>query len=262
MKQRPRILLTNDDGIRAPGLKHLWSGLKDYADLYVVAPLIEQSAVGLGITIRAPLHIEEAEWFGHTPAWSVTGTPADCVKMALSVLLPSPPDLIISGINRGSNAGRNLLYSGTVGGVIEGVLRGIPGIAVSSVDMQKPNYEIAEKHLMKFAQYMLETPLPQGTLLNVNFPSTLPGVKGIRFARQGKGYWMEAPDKRCHPFGAAYYWLGAKHADFEEEVDSDMALLAQGYAAAVPVHVGELTDHAHLHASRDNFDKFFYSEEN
>src|SRR5574338_1188667 len=140
MNKKSHILITNDDGIKAPGIQHLWSALKDFATISIVAPKTEQSGVGLGITIRSALHIEEFAWEELDSCWSVTGTPADCVKMALSVLLPSPPDLIVSGINRGTNAGRTVLYSGTIGGVIEGILRGIPGIAFSSFDMANTEY--------------------------------------------------------------------------------------------------------------------------
>lgn len=261
MKKRPYILLTNDDGIKAPGLKHLWRGLSQIADLSIVAPAVEQSGAGVGITTRTPIHIEEVEWSEETLAWSVTGTPADCVKMAVSVLLERVPDLIVSGINRGSNAGRNVLFSGTVGGAIEGVLRGIPGIAVSSSDLIQPNFEVAEKHVAKIVQYLLEAPLQAGTLLNVNFPSGFPDVKGFRFARQGRGYWVESPDARQHPHGSTYYWLGGRHAEFEEEADSDTALLLQGYATAVPVHVNELTDHLMLKQHKEGFEKYFTSFE-
>lgn len=257
MNKRPRILITNDDGIHAEGLKHLFGGLQEHADIFIVAPAAEQSGVGLGITTRAPLYIEKVDWPEQIPAWSVTGTPADCVKMALSVLLDAPPDLIVSGINRGSNAGRNLLYSGTIGGVIEGVLRGIPGIAFSCTSLTYPNFAVAEKHVHQIVRYVLETPLSEGSFLNVNFPSELPQLKGVRLARQGRSYWMEAPDKRHTPHGAPYYWIGSRYASFEEEKDSDMALLLEGYATAVPVHVGELTDHTLLQSRKDHFEKYF-----
>jgi 5'-nucleotidase len=258
--KKPKILLTNDDGIKAPGLKHLWRGLRAFADIYIVAPSKEQSGAGLAITTMEPIHIEEFDWAEGTPAWSVTGTPADCVKMGVSIILKEAPDLVVSGINRGSNAGRNLLYSGTVGGAIEAVMRGIPGIAISSVDLYEPNFELAEKYITQLIQYVLESPLPAGALLNVNFPSKFTDIKGFRFARQGRGYWMEHPDARQHPHGATYYWLGGKIANFEEEHDSDIALLFQGYATAVPVQVGELTDHGLLQERKANFENYFLQQ--
>ena len=148
MTKRPYILVTNDDGVYAPGIKHLWKALAQFADVVVVAPSSEQSAVSLSITIRHPLRIEKIEWpwANHTPVWSINGTPADCVKLALSVILPHPPQLIVSGLNRGNNAGRNVLYSGTVAAVIEGVMHNIPGIAFSVTDYAKPDYEKAERY--------------------------------------------------------------------------------------------------------------------
>lgn len=256
MKQKPKILVTNDDGIQAPGLKHLWRALADYADLYIIAPMSEQSGVGLAVTFRDPLQIFPVEWENETPAWQVTGTPADCVRLGMSVILDSPPDLIVSGINRGANSGRNVLYSGTIGGVIEGVLRNIPGIAFSCVDFINPDYKKSVPLIAPLVRHVLEHPLPAGTLLNVNFPET-DEIRGVKLARQGKGFWVEDPDKRLHPEGHAYYWIGGKWHDVEEEKDSDVYLLRQGYAAAVPIHVHELTDLGHYRERKEHFDKAF-----
>ena len=170
--QRPLILITNDDGIYAPGIKHLWNSLRNTADLAIIAPASEQSAVGLSLTLRQPLQINQIDWPENSPAWSITGTPADCVKMALSVILPVKPTLVVSGINRGTNSGRGVLYSGTVGGTIEAVLQGIPGIAFSCFDYDNPYYQNAESAIPKIVEYILQHPLPFGTLLNVNFPAS------------------------------------------------------------------------------------------
>lgn len=254
-----RILITNDDGIHAPGIKHLWRALSKEHDVTVIAPSTEQSAVGLSITLRNPLQVHRVDWPDNAEAWCVTGTPADCVKMALRVVLNSPPDLIVSGINRGSNAGRNLLYSGTVGGVIEGVLQGIPGIAFSHRAYRNPNFESVEHYIAHVVDYVAEHPLPKGTLLNVNFPKeTASGVKGFKLTRQGRELWAEAPDERHHPVeGHPYYWMGAKLQQFEESEDSDITWLDRGYMTAVPVHVDELTDHRHLDEQRAHFENYF-----
>lgn len=256
LKKRPKILITNDDGIYAPGLKVLWKTLRNFADLSIIAPATEQSGVGLGITIREPLLIQRVEWDEGTPAWNVTGTPADCVRLGLSVILKSPPDLIVSGVNRGSNAGRNVLYSGTVGGVIEGALRHLPGIAFSSVNFEKPNYSLTEPHILALVSHVLEHPLPQGTFLNVSFPST-PPIKGIRMARQGHGYWIENPLERLHPEGHPYYWLGGKWLHRDEHPESDVALLSEGYAAVVPIHINELTDLSLFESRKLHFNQHF-----
>lgn len=246
MSERLHILITNDDGIHAPGIKHLWRALRGVYDLTIIAPAAEQSAVGLSITIRHPLQIHRVEWQdGETDAWCVTGTPADCVKLALSVVMERAPDLIVSGINKGSNAGRNLLYSGTVGGVIEGILQGIPGIAFSHRNYRSPDYEAVEPFIPQVVGYVANNPLPKGTLLNVNFPEE--EIKGFKMTRQGKELWGEAPDERYHPAeGHTYYWMGAKLNEFDEEEDSDITWIKRGYAAAVPIHVDELTDMRHL----------------
>lgn len=256
MQKKPKILVTNDDGITAPGLKHLWEALVDIAELYVVAPASEQSAVGLGITIRDPIQIDTVNWGQDAPVWKVTGTPADCVRLAISVILASPPDLIVSGINRGSNLGRNVLYSGTVGGVIEGIFRNIPGIAFSCADFINPDYKKAVPFIAPLVKHILENPLPQGTLLNVNFPETKE-ILGVKLARQGRGFWIEDPDKRVHPEGHDYYWLSGKWHEHSEDKESDVHLVSQGYAAAAPIHVSELTDLTHFHECKENFNKIF-----
>lgn len=267
MKTRPKILITNDDGIHAPGIRHLWNALKDFADLIVCAPATEQSAVGLSITIRSPLHIQKIKWY--TPVslhhdqneqidavtWSVNGTPADCVKLALNVIFDTPPDLVVSGINRGTNAGRNILYSGTVAGAIEGVMHDVPAIAFSCRDFLEPDYQHFEQYIPLIVQHVLDNPLPDGTLLNVNFPDkSFDKIKGFRMARQGKEFWVENPDKRSHPAeGSDYYWLGARLAEFEEHEDSDITWLKQGYITAAPVQVSQMTDHAHLDLHKQSF---------
>lgn len=254
---RPLILITNDDGIYAPGIKHLWNALKDHAQLVIIGPAGEQSSVGLSITLRHPLHINPVPWPENTPAWSVNGTPADCVKLALSVILPAKPDLVVAGINRGTNAGRSVLYSGTVGGTIEAALNDIPGIAFSCFDYDDPDFQAAEIPIPKIVNYVFTHSLPSGTLLNVNFPSQTHGkFKGIKMTHQGKSYWAENPDQRSHPSeGHNYYWLGAKYREYDENMDGDVHHLNNGYITVVPVHIAELTDHEHLKTNRTHFEQ-------
>ncbi len=168
MQKKPTLLVTNDDGIMAPGLKYLWEAISSIADVYIVAPSIEQSGVGLAITIRNPIQILPTPWENGARAWTVTGTPADCVRLGMSVLMESPPDLIVSGINRGANSGRNVLYSGTVGGVIEGVLRNIPGIAFSCVDFDNPDYKELSPSLATCETYPGASP-SQGVISECEF---------------------------------------------------------------------------------------------
>lgn len=243
MSQRPFLLLINDDGITAPGLKALWQGVHEYADVAIVAPHKERSGCGVSITWTKPLLIHPYLWESQTPAWSLNGTPADCVKMALSVLLKRKPDIIISGINRGSNSGRTVLYSGTIGGIIEGAFKNIPGIAFSFSDNEPPPMKVIKPYIFPVIQHFLKHPLPKGTILNINFPlNAKNGIKGFRMAKQGRGYWVEAPEKRIHPEGDPYYWLGGKWESFDEDPESDVSLLEQGYVAAAPIHVEQMTD--------------------
>ncbi len=246
---RPFILLTNDDGIDAPGIKHLWEAVHEYADVAIVAPIAEKSGSGVSITQGKPLKIYEIEWEKNTPAWTLTGTPADCVKMALSVLLDRKPDLVLSGINMGHNSGRTVLYSGTIGGVIEASFKGVPGIAFSFDFNERPTVSITKKYILSLIEHISSNPLPPHTVLNVNFPKT--AIRGCKFAIQGKGQWTEEPDKRIHPGGRPYYWLGGRWSECEEDPESDVALLNQGYITVVPLQVGHLTHAEFYHTHKD-----------
>ena len=256
MSIKPKILITNDDGIEAEGLKYLWETLVDAAEVYIIAPMSEKSGAGLSITLQNPILIQTVPWEKGTKAWKINGTPADCVRMAMSVILDSPPDLIVSGINRGSNSGRNVLYSGTIGGVIEGALRNVPGIAFSCVDFAAPDYKKVQPLIYPLVKHLLEHPLSQGTVLNVNFPDKQE-IRGVKLARQGRGYWIEDPEHRVHPEGHSYFWHGGKWDEHDEHEESDVHLLKQGYAAAVPIHVNELTDLKLYHERRSHFDELF-----
>jgi len=258
MTKRPFLLITNDDGIHAPGIKHLWEAVHDFADVAIVAPATEKSGSGLSITWTKPLHLHPVQWDKNTPAWSLSGTPADCVKMALAVALEKMPDMIISGVNRGSNAGGTVLYSGTIGGVIEVALRGIQGIAFSFSDLETPPVSVTQKYITSIIQHFLQNPLASGSLLNVNFPYNCKDrIKGFRIARQGKSRWQELPDRRLHPEGLPYYWLGGTWGATDESSESDVTLLEEGYIAATPIHVGELTCEAsykeHKNLTEDAF---------
>jgi len=260
---KPKILITNDDGIRAPGIHHLWNALKEVADLTVVAPSQEKSAQGMSVSLRAPLKVVKYEWplyEDDVRAYYIDdGSPADCVKLAVNVILNEKPDLIISGINRGNNGGRNVLYSGTVAAVIEGTFNGIPGIAFSCADYHDPAFDVAENYIPTIVEYQLEHPLPTGSFLNVNFPTTTHRqINGFKYTRQGKQYIKEDPDRRIHPYdGYEYYWLGTKIARFEEHEDSDIAWLEKGYITAAPIKISELTDHAIFMERKNHFESYF-----
>ncbi|MFA5249891.1 MAG: 5'/3'-nucleotidase SurE [Parachlamydiales bacterium] len=254
---KPNILITNDDGINALGIQHLWKALYQQANVTIVAPLSEKSGSGLSMTLTKPLLIQKVRWEDNTPAFKVNnGTPSDCVKLALGKVLEKKPDLIVSGINHGANSGRTPLYSGTVGAVIEGAMRDIPGIAFSCLETEKNAFATAEKYILPIVSYVLKNPLPPGSFLNVNFPSTLE-IRGIKMAKQGLGYWLDNPVERTHPEGHSYYWLSCKLAAFTENEESDVALLEQGYITAVPINVNELTDLKHFQAKKELFEESF-----
>lgn len=256
MEKKPLILIVNDDGIEAPGIRHLWSALVDIANVYIVAPWHQQSGCGVSITLHKPLQIDQIKWEKGTPAWRVSGTPADCVKMALSKILPRTPDLIVSGINLGSNSGRSIFHSGTVGGVIEGVLRGIPGIAFSCEDFDKPNFHLAEKYIARIALHALEHPLDPGTFLNVTFPTQRGDIIGFKFTRQGRGFWIDSPDERLRPDGSTYFWLGGAW-NHQTEEETDVHYLEQGYMTAVPISILDLTHYDMLQKRKQIFEDLY-----
>ena len=258
--RRPHLLLTNDDGLYAPGISCLWKALHaaDFADISLVAPAVERSGCGVSITWDRPVHIQKVDWEEGLPAWSVDGSPADCVKLGTRLLVDRPPDLIVSGINAGSNAGRNVLHSGTVGAVVEGLFRGIPGVALSCENGQKPNFHVAKKYVASVVQYVLDHPQPEGTFLNVNFPEVAQeSVKGFRLTRQGRGRWSEDPKlHRDHEAGSSW-WIGGKPEELDESPDCDIALMRKGYMTAVPIHVHEMTDRKVFEERADSFEKYF-----
>lgn len=261
---RPKIIITNDDGIQAPGIQILWRALHnaDFADLVVIAPSAERSGSGVSITWDRPILIQKVDWPENTPAWSVEGTPADCIKMGERVILGTKPDFIVSGINAGSNAGRNVLHSGTVGACIEGAFRQIPGLALSCEEGQNPNFHVAEKYVVDIVKYTLDHPLPPGCFLNVNFPHAAQDeVAGFKLTRQGKGRWAEDPYLHINTESGPSYWLGGKPEELDEESDCDIAWLRQGYLTAVPLHVHELTERRELAKRQIDFENYFAEKE-
>jgi 5'-nucleotidase len=255
--RRPRILLTNDDGVSAEGIYHLWLGLKEHCDLTIIAPTEDRSGSGVAITTLQPLRIEEIKWKEtETKAYQVHGTPTDCVKLALNVIYDEPPDLIASGINRGANSGRTIFHSGTVGGIIEGALRGIPGIAFSCDDDERPNFSRAQSYVYPLIQYLLAHPLPAGTFLNVTFPDHPEALKGIRLARQGKSRWIEQIEKVHTSADGNNYWLNGQRGTAQEHEESDVELVKSGYLAVVPIQVDELTDHLQFQTRQPTFNEW------
>ncbi len=266
--EKTRILITNDDGIRSPGLWTLVEHLASWADVYIVAPHEEQSGMSLSITVRNTLMIHRHYDMPGTIAWSVSGTPADCVKTALSILLKEPPHIVVSGINRGSNAGKNVLYSGTVGGAVEAALRGLPAIAFSSYSTTNPSFEKYAPLTLPLVKYVLNSHFDPGVVLNVNFPCPQTildlGIQtpicGVKLTAQGKEYILEKPQLLSAPrkdedHHGTEFQMGIQLVGQEiNDETTDIYWLRKGYATCVPVFVEDLTHKAYIEKHKNNFD--------
>ncbi len=234
---KPFILITNDDGIFAPGIYALWEAMTTLGDVAVVAPDTEKSAVGHAITIADPIRTQPVTRRSGFKGYAVTGTPADCVKIAVRSLLDRTPDLIISGVNAGANVGNNIIYSGTVSAATEGTMLGIPSIAISLNSFRGDHWETAQKYALLFATKTLDHSLPRGTLLNVNVPDlSEEEIRGIRLARQGQVYFKDWFEQREDPRGRRYYWMTGEIVDPSEGDSADSVLLQRGFVTVTPIH--------------------------
>jgi 5'-nucleotidase len=249
MAERPLILLTNDDGIHAEGLRHLSMAAARLGEVAIVAPESEQSAVGHSITLYDPIKAHEISKNGEFYGYGINGTPADSVKLALHSLLPRPPSLVISGINNGANMGINVLYSGTVSAATEAAILGVPAMAVSIAQKKSPPFKWAIPHIEAVGGWILTNGLPSGVAFNVNIPALPPeDVQGYRFTRQGLGKFKEYFEQREDPRGNLYYWLSGEVQPQEHHPDSDFVALRQGYVSITPLFY-DLTAHFY----RDQF---------
>ena len=229
-------MLTNDDGIYAKGLSSLYEEISQEAECLIVAPEIEQSAVGHAITISRPLMVRRATKNGSFLGYAVLGTPADCVKIGIKELAEKPVDLVVSGINRGSNAGINVIYSGTVSAATEALILGIPAIAISLDTHKEADFTYAAKFARKMVQLIMNNPIIQSSAINVNIPC-IPAeqIKGLCVVRQGKSNIIETFEKRVDPRENTYYWISAGCASASDAKDTDVAALAAGYITITPL---------------------------
>lgn len=245
--QKPLILVTNDDGITAPGLRALVRYMKAIGEVVVVAPDSPQSGMGHAITLDSTLYSKKItiglENGGHEE-YSCSGTPADCVKLALQEILGRKPDLCVSGINHGSNSSINVIYSGTMSAAIEAGIEGIPAIGFSLCDYSwEANFKPAEIAIKKIAEEALSNGIPKGVVLNVNIPKTnREDIKGIKVCRQARANWKEKFDKRTNPMGKDYYWLTGEFELLDKGEDTDEWALSNGYISVVPTQF-DLTAH-------------------
>jgi len=246
MNKRPLILVSNDDGITAPGIRTLISVMNEIGDVVVVAPDSPQSGMGHAVTIDDTLFCDEIKVDdGPQKEYHSSGTPADCVKLAVSEILDRKPDLCVSGINHGSNSSINVIYSGTMSAAVEAGVEGIPAIGFSLLDYSwNANFEPLKKYIKQITLNVIENGLPDGVVLNVNFPKS-ETFKGFKICRQARANWVEEFDKRENPRGKKYYWLTGKFVNMDEGKDTDEWALANNYVSVVPVQF-DLTAHSFI----------------
>ena len=248
---KPLILITNDDGITAPGIRALIEVMNELGDVCVVAPNSPQSGMGHAITINDTLYCDKVVIDKDAPQdeYSCSGTPADCVKLAVNEIIHRKPDLCVSGINHGSNSSINVIYSGTMSAAVEAGTQGIPSIGFSLLNYSlDANFEPVKKYVKTIAEKALIHGMPKGVILNVNFPDLLETqIKGIKVCRQADAHWVEKFDKRTNPLGRDYYWLSGEFVNEDKGEDTDEWALQNGYVSVVPVQF-DLTAH---HAIKD-----------
>jgi len=234
MSKKPLILVTNDDGLFAPGLKALVQIAEDLGEVVVVAPGSPQSGKGHAITINEPLRINRVDAFGKIEAYECSGTPVDCVKLAKIILLKNKTiDLCVSGINHGSNASINIIYSGTLSAAMEASLEGVQSIGFSLLDYSfNANFEICKPFVKKICEYVLQNNLHKTKLLNVNIP--VGHIQGVRICRQANARWVEEFQEGTDPKGEKYYWLTGRFENLDNGSDSDIQALNNGYISVVP----------------------------
>jgi 5'-nucleotidase len=243
--KKPVILVTNDDGISAPGIRALIAVMSEIGEVIVVAPDKPQSAMGHAITINSTLYLNKVSSENAAiTEYNCSGTPVDCVKLAVNEILKHKPDLCVSGINHGSNSSINVIYSGTMSAAVEAGIEGIPAIGFSLLDYDwNADFEPVKSFIKKIATQTLTNGLPEGIVLNVNFPKLKENeIKGIKICRQAKALWMEKFDKRKTPQGKDYYWLTGEFVNQDKGEDTDEWALEQGYVSVVPVQF-DMTAH-------------------
>lgn len=249
-EKRPLILVTNDDSIYSKGIKSLVEAVKPLGDVVVVAPDKPQSGMGHAVTINGILRIYEEKIFDGIKAYTTSGTPVDCVKLAIAKILDRKPDLLVSGINHGSNSSINVIYSGTMSAAVEGAVEGIPSVGFSLLDHDHDaDFRASQKVARDIAaQIIKDGGLPEGICLNVNIPKGNPeDIAGVKVCRQAKAYWEDNFDHRTDPSGRPYYWMLGEFNNFDKGEDTDEYALAHKYISVVPVHYDLTAYHAISH---------------
>lgn len=246
--KKPLILVTNDDGINAPGIRFLIEIMNDFGDVVVVAPDSTQSGMGHAITINSTLYCEPIVINKNEPQseYSCSGTPVDCVKIAVNEILKRKPDLCVSGINHGSNSSINVIYSGTMSAAVEAGTHGIPAIGFSLLDYSlDADFSHSKEFIKRIVSECLKNGMPEGVVLNVNIPKISNSkLKGIKICRQANGVWEEKFDKRTNPLGRDYYWLSGKFVNNDKGEDTDEWALENEYVSITPTQYDLTAHHA------------------
>lgn len=243
-QESPIILVTNDDGITAPGIRNLIEAMQGLGKIVVVAPDSPQSGMGHAITIGKPLRMHKVSLFDGIDSYQCSGTPVDCVKLATNQILHRKPDICVSGINHGLNSSINVIYSGTMSAAMEAAIEGVPSVGFSLADFSfEADFTVAKNVARQIVEKMLQNATAPGTLLNVNIPKVKPEqFKGIKFCRQADAKWGESFEHRIDPHGKDYYWMVGNFICKDEGTDTDIYALQHGYASVVPVQF-DLTDY-------------------
>ena len=244
----PLIMISNDDGVSAPGLRVLADALGKLGRVVIIAPEVDNSAASHSLTMRRPLHVREVA----ADIYAVDGTPADCVVLGVNKVLPARPDLVVSGINPGANLGDDINYSGTVSAAREGTLLGITSLAVSlaAANGEGCYFAVAANRAREVAAEILQRPLPPETLLNVNVPNRpAEEIKGRRYTRQGRRHYENAIQETFDPWGRRHYWIGGGTPRWGEEPETDVQAVDAGYVSITPIHL-DMTNHRALEALR------------
>lgn len=247
MSKKPLILVSNDDGITSKGIRVLVNVMKKLGDVVVVAPDSPQSGMGHAITIGETLRLYEEDIFEDVIAYKSSGTPADCVKLAKHhVMKDRQPDLVVSGINHGSNTSISVLYSGTMSAAIEGALEGLPSIGFSLCDYSsKADFSHVEEYVYKIAKQVLENGIPKGVALNVNIPPKRnETIRGVKVCRQAHAKWQEEFSERFDPNGRKYYWMAGNFVNFDKGEDNDEWAIANNFVSIVPCQYDLTAHHA------------------
>jgi 5'-nucleotidase len=238
-----KILVSNDDGIDSAGIHALVNSLKEIADVTVVAPHKEQSAVGHAITMQTPLRVFEYHRDGKFFGYAIDGTPADCVKIGIRNLMTEPPDIVVSGINHGSNTAVNIIYSGTVSAAREAAIMDFPAMAISIASHSVKDFSFAAKIAKQLVLEIYKNGLPNGTMLNVNVPNVPENeIAGILVTKQGKSKWDDIYEKRVDPYGRNYYWLTGNLIELDDSIEYDQIAVKNKYVSVTPIHF-DLTDY-------------------